>query len=191
MLQCFLSDPFIPEPPEGTTASEAALCLLLHRQGDSVAPTSDSAAPGRRRWCQSSLTLCDPLDCSPPGSSVHRIFPGKGTEVGCHALLHGVFSTPGSNPPLLHCRRIFFFFFFLLSELPGKRCDVCSPSPNIQVRTATHGQQPASLLVPAECLLFLLEAYLQSATRLCTNASPGPLLLPPLSLFSPRRLLGS
>ena len=23
---------------------------------------------------QSCLTLCDPLDCSPPGSSVHRIF---------------------------------------------------------------------------------------------------------------------
>ena len=23
--------------------------------------------------CQSSLTLCNPLDCSPPGSSVHGI----------------------------------------------------------------------------------------------------------------------
>ena len=31
------------------------------------------------------LTLCDPMDCSPPGSSVHRDSPGKNTGVGCHA----------------------------------------------------------------------------------------------------------
>ena len=36
---------------------------------------------------QSCLTLCDPIDCSPPGSSVHGDFPGKNTGVGCHALL--------------------------------------------------------------------------------------------------------
>jgi len=32
-------------------------------------------------------TLCDPMDCSPPGSSVHGDSPGKNTGVGCHALL--------------------------------------------------------------------------------------------------------
>ena len=32
-------------------------------------------------------TLCDPVDCSPPGSSVHGESPGKNTGVGCHALL--------------------------------------------------------------------------------------------------------
>ena len=32
-------------------------------------------------------TLGDPTDCSPPGSSVHGIFPGKNTGVGCHFLL--------------------------------------------------------------------------------------------------------
>ena len=31
--------------------------------------------------------LCDPMDCSPPGSSVHGDYPGKNTAVGCHALL--------------------------------------------------------------------------------------------------------
>ena len=31
---------------------------------------------------QSCLTLCDPVDCSPPGSSVHGDFPGKNTGVG-------------------------------------------------------------------------------------------------------------
>ena len=33
------------------------------------------------------LTLCDPMDCSPPGFSVHRDSLGKNTGVGCHALL--------------------------------------------------------------------------------------------------------
>ena len=37
------------------------------------------------------------MDCSPSGSSVHGDFPGKNTEVGCHALLQGIFQTQGSN----------------------------------------------------------------------------------------------
>ena len=41
------------------------------------------------------------MDCSPPGSSVHGISPGKNTGVGCHALLQGIFPTQGSNPHLL------------------------------------------------------------------------------------------
>ena len=40
------------------------------------------------------------MDYSPIGSSVHGIFPGKGTRVGCHFLLQGVFLTQGSNLPL-------------------------------------------------------------------------------------------
>ena len=36
---------------------------------------------------QSCLTLCDPMNCSPPGLSVHGDSPGKNTGVGCHALL--------------------------------------------------------------------------------------------------------
>ena len=31
-------------------------------------------------------TLCDPVDCSPPGSSIHGDSPGKNTGVGCHDL---------------------------------------------------------------------------------------------------------
>ena len=34
------------------------------------------------------LTLCDPMDCSLPGSSVHGDSPGKNTGVGCHALVY-------------------------------------------------------------------------------------------------------
>jgi len=40
-------------------------------------------------------TLCDPMDCSPAGSSIHGDYPGKNTAVGCHALLRGIFPTQG------------------------------------------------------------------------------------------------
>ena len=57
---------------------------------------------------QSYLTLYDPMDCSPPGSSVHGDSPGKNTRVGCHALLQGIFPTQGSNPDLPHCKQVLY-----------------------------------------------------------------------------------
>ena len=33
-------------------------------------------------------TLCDPMDCSPPGSSVHGIFQAKVLEWGAISLRH-------------------------------------------------------------------------------------------------------
>ena len=51
---------------------------------------------------QSCLTLYNPMDCSPLGSSIHGIdSPGRNTGVGCHALLQGVFPMQGSSLPLL------------------------------------------------------------------------------------------
>ena len=57
---------------------------------------------------QSCLTLCDPMDCSPPGSSVHGDSPGKNTRVACHVLLQEIFPSQGSNPGLLNCRQILY-----------------------------------------------------------------------------------
>ena len=61
---------------------------------------------------QSCPTLQNPMDCSPPGSSVHGIFPDKNTGVGCHSFLQGIFPIQESNPGLLHCRQIFLLRFF-------------------------------------------------------------------------------
>ena len=44
-------------------------------------------------FTQSCPTLCNPMDCSPPDSSVHGDSPGKNTWVGCHALNQGIFTT--------------------------------------------------------------------------------------------------
>ena len=46
---------------------------------------------------QSCLTLCNPMDCSPPGSSVHGDSPDKNIGVGCRALLQRVFPTQVSR----------------------------------------------------------------------------------------------
>ena len=56
---------------------------------------------------QSCLTLCDPMDCGPLGSCPWDS-SGKNTGVGCHFLLQGIFPPQGSNPQLLHCRRILY-----------------------------------------------------------------------------------
>ena len=47
----------------------------------------------------SSLTLCDPIKCSLPGSCPWDS-PGKNTRVGCHILLQVIFLTQGLNPHL-------------------------------------------------------------------------------------------
>ena len=56
------------------------------------------------------LTLCNPMDCRPPGPSVHGILQARILEVGCHFLIEGLFQTQGSSMGLLcllHCRGIF------------------------------------------------------------------------------------
>ena len=61
----------------------------------------------RSKSLQLCLTLWNSTDCSSLGSSVHGILQARILEVGCHALLLGIFPTQGSNPSLLrlqHCR---------------------------------------------------------------------------------------
>ena len=46
--------------------------------------------------------LCDPMDCSPPGFSVHEIFQAMILEWVAVSYPRGIFPTQGSNPHLLH-----------------------------------------------------------------------------------------
>ena len=60
-------------------------------------------------WVQSlqlCSTLCDPMDCSPSGSSVHGNVQAR--ILGYHSLLQGIFPTQGSNSGLLHCRQTLY-----------------------------------------------------------------------------------
>ena len=46
---------------------------------------------------QACLMLCDPMDCSPPGSSVHEILQTRILEYVAMPLLQGIFATQGLN----------------------------------------------------------------------------------------------
>ena len=48
----------------------------------------------------SCLTLRDPMDSSPPDSSVHGVLQARTTGVGCHALLQGIFPISLVSPAL-------------------------------------------------------------------------------------------
>ena len=78
---------------------------------------------------QSCPILCDPKDCSLPGSSVHGDSPGKNTGLGCHALLvcvcvciigvqliYNVVLLTGvqQSELVIHISTLFFFFIFSL-----------------------------------------------------------------------------
>ena len=88
---------------------------------------------------QSCLTLCDPQDCSSPGSSVLDS-PGKNTGVGCHALLQGIFPIKASNRGLLHCRWILYqlsyqgsprdryYYYCPLTECDSRRGEITCPA---------------------------------------------------------------
>ena len=90
---------------------------------------------------RSCLTLCDPMDCSPPGSFVHGIFQARILEWVAIPFSRGSShprnQTPGS---LLYCRRILYH----LSHRG-------SPKPNIFI----HNILPGALLPPAPLTIIL------------------------------------
>ena len=99
LLNCWISEIL----PWNDSQTQAVVCKHFSRA---------LASSGLTLFC---AVLClvdqlcptlDPMDCSPPGSSVHGDSPGKNIGVGCHALLQGIFPTQRSNPGLPHCRRI-------------------------------------------------------------------------------------
>ena len=83
---------------------------------------------------QSCTTLCDPVDCSPPGSSVHGDSPGNNTGVGCYALLQGIFPPQASNLRLLH------LLHWQVGSLP--------PAPPASVQFSSFAQSCPTLCDP-------------------------------------------
>ena len=69
-----------------------------------------------------------PLDCSPPGSSVHGILQPRILEWGSHFLLQGLFMTQGLNPHLLHCKWILYCWATREAPLSIAASNMHSPS---------------------------------------------------------------
>ena len=51
-------------------------------------------------------SLCDPMDCSLPDSSIHEILQARIWEWVAIFYSRGVFLTQGSNPGLFYCKWI-------------------------------------------------------------------------------------
>ena len=60
--------------------------------------------------CFTPLLLCDSMDCSQAGSSVHGDFPSRNTGVGSSQPLE-------SRPDLPHCRRLLYHLSHLQNTL--------------------------------------------------------------------------
>ena len=79
------------------------------------------------------------LYVTPPDHSVHGIplGQGKNTGVGGHSLLQRIFLTQGSNPGLLHCRRILYHLSHLESRIRESTCVIIITDTYRVCRTAT------------------------------------------------------
>ena len=101
---------------------------------------------------QSCPSLCDPMDCSLPCSSVYGDSPGKNIGVGCHALLQGTFPTQGSNPssPALQADS-------LPSEPPVKphTCIHSPPNHHLLSRLPCNIEQSSLCYTVGPCWLFI------------------------------------
>ena len=81
---------------------------------------------------KSCLTLCDPMDYSPPGFSVYGIFQARILEWAAIFLLQDVFPTKLSNLHLLcllHCRQILYPLSHWGSILLGENREELSCAP--------------------------------------------------------------
>ena len=100
-------------PGSGRSAGEGIGYPLWYSWASLVAQRVNNLSEQLCLPFQSCLTLCHSVDCSPPGSSVHRDSPGNNIEVGCHALLQAIFLQIELGSPALQVNS-------LPSEPPGK-----------------------------------------------------------------------
>ena len=99
-------------------------------------------------YAESCPTRCNPMDWSPPCSSVHGNSPGKNSGVCCHALVQGIFPTQGLNPGLPHCWRI----LYCLSHQGNPRILEWVIYPLLQGNNSP-GIEPGSFALQADSLI--------------------------------------
>ena len=86
------------------------------------------------------MTLCEPMDCSPPGPCWLLCLwdsPGKNTGVGSHALLQRIFPTQGLNLCLSHV------LHWQMDSLP-----LTPPGLSLYIFTIFDSLQPQGLYSP-------------------------------------------
>ena len=74
-----LSGPEFEQAPGGGEGQESLMCCSPwgRKELDMTEQLNDNNILFCSLAAQSCLTLCDPMDCSPPGCSVHRILQAR------------------------------------------------------------------------------------------------------------------
>ena len=104
--------------------SDFLSCLTRGRRGQGTYPGTHSEDQHADRGvdskvvAQACLTLCDLMDCSLPGSSIHAIFQARVLEWVAISFSRGS-STQGSNPGLPHCWQTLYH----LSQQRGRKTE--------------------------------------------------------------------
>ena len=74
---------------------------IAGRNVNNLRHVDDTTLLAESEVAQSRLTLCHPVDCSPPGSSVHGILQARILEWVATSFSRGIFLIQGSNLRLL------------------------------------------------------------------------------------------
>ena len=111
-----LPQPLPPHPSQLDSLTRCSLSVLYRSSSLSATParTMNRVQTSACSVAELCLTLCDPMDCSLPGSFGHGIFQATILDC-CHFLLQGIFMIQRSNLCLLHWQVGSF-----TTEPPGK-----------------------------------------------------------------------
>ena len=120
----------MPGPPPGDLNNSGIKPRSPAFQADSLSSEPSGKPPNlenksESEVIQSCLTLCDPMNCSPPGFSVHGILQARILEWTAISFFRGS-SQPRDRicvscitSGLLYCMQILFFFLICLFILIG------------------------------------------------------------------------
>ncbi|XP_055249446.1 transcription initiation factor TFIID subunit 4-like [Moschus berezovskii] len=117
--------------------------------------TRTSLKGEQKRWDPCLSDSATPWTYSLPGSSVHGDSPGKNTGVRYCDLLQGIFLTQGSNPCLMHCKKILYQATWDFSSwIRGGSCTLCIGRQNLLTtgppgKYVTHWRFSGLLLLKA------------------------------------------
>ena len=122
-----------PIPPGSQSSKAGMLCQFVKTNKKKKKKNQAVIWACMLSCIQLCLTLCDPMDYSPPGSSVHRDSPGENIGVGCHALLllgssqprdqtqvsciSGGFFTIQATREVPFANKIIYYYFLLIQNL--------------------------------------------------------------------------
>ena len=114
------------------------------------------------------LILCDHMDCSLPGSSVHRILQARRLEWVAMSFFQGIFPDQGSNLSLLYYMQILYHLGFSGGS-KGRVCLQCRRpefSPWVGTIPWRRKWQPTPVCLPGKPHGRLQSKGPQSQTRL-------------------------